>query len=161
MLDSLDKLSALPDDTRVCCTHEYTLGNLKFAGESFRRAGLKLMVEPINSRDVPRFLLNTSAQTVAMLDRVGLDNVFLQYDFYHMQIMEGDLARTVETLLPRIGHIQFADNPDRHEPGSGEINFPFLFAHLDAIGYREWASAEYRPSGRTEDSLGWFAVDEK
>jgi hydroxypyruvate isomerase len=137
------------------------LSNLKFAGESFRRAGLKLMVEPINSRDVPRFLLNTSAQTVAMLDRVGLDNVFLQYDFYHMQIMEGDLARTVETLLPRIGHIQFADNPDRHEPGSGEINFPFLFAHLDAIGYREWASAEYRPSGRTEDSLGWFAVDEK
>lgn len=132
------------------------LDNLRYAGTQFAKARLKLMVEPLNSRDVPRFLLTTSNYTLGLLDRVALPNVMLQYDFYHMQIMEGDLAATVERLLPRVGHIQFADTPGRHEPGTGEIDFRYLFAHLDRIGYAGWVSAEYRPIAGTEESLGWF-----
>ncbi len=130
--------------------------NLKHAGKQFAKAGRKLMVEPLNASDVPHFLLTTSAATIAMLDRAGLDNVMLQYDFYHMHIMEGDLAATVQRLLPRIGHIQFADTPGRHEPGTGEIDYRYLFAHLENIGYAGWASAEYRPRTTTGESLGWF-----
>ncbi len=132
------------------------LSNLKYAGKQFAKAGLNVMVEALNSHDVPRFLLTTSAHTVDLITRTGLANIKLQYDFYHMQIMEGDLANTVQRLLPHIGHIQFADTPGRHEPGTGEIDFRFLFGHLEDIGYAGWVSAEYRPKGRTEESLGWF-----
>jgi hydroxypyruvate isomerase len=134
------------------------IGNLKYAADAFRKAGLRLMVEPLNSRDMPRFLVHTSSHALALIDRAGRDNVFLQYDLYHMQIMEGDLAPTLEKWLPRIGHIQFADTPGRHEPGTGEVNFPFLFAHLDRIGYSGWVSAEYRPLTGTDASLGWMSA---
>jgi hydroxypyruvate isomerase len=130
--------------------------NLRFAARALAPAGIELLVEPINDRDMPGFLLNRSAETLALIERVGEPNVRLQYDVYHMQIMEGDLARTLERELARIGHVQIADNPGRHEPGSGEINYPFLFRWLDRIGYTGWVSAEYVPAATTEAGLGWL-----
>ncbi len=131
-------------------------GNLRFAARALAREGIELLVEPINDRDMPGFLLNRSADTLALIERVGEANVKLQYDVYHMQIMEGDLARTLQRDLPRIAHVQIADNPGRHEPGSGEINYPFLFDWLDRIGYTGWVSAEYIPAGETTAGLGWM-----
>ncbi|MDP1534469.1 MAG: TIM barrel protein, partial [Rubrivivax sp.] len=114
------------------------------------------LIEPINHFDMPGFYLNRSDQAVALLDEVGADNAFVQYDIYHAQRMEGELAATMEKLLPRIAHMQLADNPGRHEPGSGEIHYDFLFAHLDRIGYRGWIGCEYRPAAGTEAGLGWL-----
>ncbi|CAG1015995.1 MAG: hydroxypyruvate isomerase [Rhizobiaceae bacterium] len=136
---------------------EIFVGNLAYAAERLGRAGIKLLIEPINTRDIPGFFLTTSGQALAIMDRVGAANLFLQYDIYHMQVMEGDLARTIEANLPRIAHIQIADNPGRHEPGTGEINFRFLFDHLDRIGYCGFVGAEYRPATTTEAGLGWFS----
>jgi hydroxypyruvate isomerase len=92
------------------------------------------------------------------MDAVGNKNLFLQYDLYHAQVMEGDLARTLQTLLPRIGHIQIADNPGRHQPGTGEIRFDFIFERLQQMGYAGWIGCEYQPSGATVDSFGWLDV---
>ncbi|WP_394892050.1 hydroxypyruvate isomerase [Mesorhizobium sp. AaZ16] len=130
--------------------------NLKFAAEKLEKEGIKLLIEPINTRDIPGFFLNSSSQALAVMDRVGSGNIFLQYDIYHMQIMEGDLAPTIEANLGRIAHIQLADNPGRHEPGTGEINYPFLYEHLDRIGYAGWVGAEYTPKASTEAGLGWL-----
>lgn len=130
--------------------------NLKYAAPRLKDAGVKLLIEPINLLDIPGFFLNTTRQALAIMERVGSDNLFLQYDIYHMQIMEGDLARTIEKHLGRIAHVQLADNPGRHEPGTGEINYPFLYAHLDRIGYAGWVGAEYKPKAGTEAGLGWF-----
>ena len=130
--------------------------NLKFAAEKLEKAGIRLLIEPINTRDIPGFFLTNTSQALAIIDRVGSKNLFLQYDIYHMQIMEGDLARTIEANLGRIAHIQLADNPGRHEPGTGEINYPFLYDHLDRIGYDGWVGAEYKPKAGTEAGLGWF-----
>jgi hydroxypyruvate isomerase len=132
--------------------------NLKYAAERLERAGLRLLVEAINTRDMPGFFLNHSDQAIAVMDEVGVDNLFLQYDIYHMQVMEGDIANRLARLLPRIGHIQIADTPGRHEPGTGELNYPFLFGHLDRIGYDGFVSAEYRPVASTEAGLDWFAA---
>ncbi len=115
------------------------------------------MVEAINTRDIPGFHLNTSKQTMAVLDEVGSDNIFFQYDIYHMQIMEGDLAPTLRALMPRIKHIQLADNPGRGEPGTGEINYPFIYKVIDEAGYEGWIGAEYKPKAGTDDGMGWFA----
>lgn len=131
--------------------------NLKFAAAELKKAGIKLLIEPINTIDIPGFYLTHTAQALSIIDEVGSDNLFLQYDIYHMQIMEGDLARTMEKNLKRIAHIQLADNPGRHEPGTGEINYPFLFAHLDRIGYSGWIGCEYKPATTTEAGLSWFA----
>ncbi|MDR5891260.1 hydroxypyruvate isomerase [Halomonas mongoliensis] len=130
--------------------------NLRFAAGKLAAAGILLIAEPINTRDIPGFFLNRTEQALALFDEVGSDNLKLQYDIYHMQIMEGDLAPTMERHLARIAHVQIADNPGRHEPGSGEIHYPFLFAHLDRLGYEGWVSAEYKPAGRTEEGLGWL-----
>lgn len=107
---------------------------------------------------MPGFMLDTTGKVMALIEEVDADNVRLQYDIYHMQIMEGDLVRSVECLLPWIAHVQFADNPGRHEPGTGEINFSNVFTALDNMGYEGWVSAEYRPSGATEQTLGWFSA---
>ncbi|PKO84203.1 MAG: hydroxypyruvate isomerase [Betaproteobacteria bacterium HGW-Betaproteobacteria-11] len=131
--------------------------NLRFAAAMTRRAGVELLLEPLNSRDVPGFLLPTPQAALALIAEMGSDNLHLQYDLYHAQIMAGDLTHMLETELPRIGHIQLADVPGRHEPGTGEINFDFLFARLDALGYAGWVGCEYQPSGRSEASLGWLA----
>ncbi|RUM96474.1 hydroxypyruvate isomerase [Pseudaminobacter arsenicus] len=130
--------------------------NLSFAAEKLKAAGIRLLIEPINTRDIPGFFLTNTKQALDIIKRVGSDNLYLQYDIYHMQIMEGDLARTIEANLGRIAHIQLADNPGRHEPGTGEINYPFLYEHLDRIGYSGWVGAEYKPKAGTFEGLGWF-----
>lgn len=129
--------------------------NLRFAAAELKKAGLRLLIEPVNTFDIPGFYLNRTAQAVAILDEVGADNAFVQYDIYHAQRMEGELAATMQKYLPRIGHVQLADNPGRHEPGTGEINYAFLFAHLDRLGYGGWIGCEYKPAATTEAGLGW------
>lgn len=131
-------------------------GNLRFAAAELKNAGVLLVVEPINFYDMPGFFLNTSAQGIAAIDAAGNDNIKLQYDIYHMQRMEGELAETLTRLMPRIGHIQMAGNPKRTEPDRGEINYPFLLALIDRLGYTGWIGAEYKPTGRTEDGLDWL-----
>ena len=131
------------------------VANLRYAAAELKRAGLKLLVEPINTFDIPGFTLSHTVQALGILDEVAADNAFLQYDVYHAQRMEGELGNTLARHLPRIAHIQIADNPGRHEPGSGEINFAWLFRHLDAIGYTGWVGCEYRPATTTEAGLDW------
>lgn len=150
----------VPADADRGVYHATFINNLRFAAGEFKRAGLELMIEPLNSRDVPGFFLNHSRQAIDIIREVGADNLKLQYDLYHMQLMEGALAQTMEELLPFIGHIQFADTPGRHEPGTGELNFDFLFRHLDRIGYSGWTSAEYRPLITTAASLSWHRASE-
>ena len=134
---------------------ETLVQNLQFAARELKKAGLALMIEPVNTRTIPGFFLNHSAQAVAVLEQVGEDNAFIQYDLFHMQIMEGDLAKTIERLLPRIGHMQIADVPERHEPGTGELNFGFLLAEIDRLGYKGAIGCEYIPAGDTLSGLGW------
>jgi hydroxypyruvate isomerase len=134
---------------------ETLVENLRFAAAKLKAAGLTLLTEPVNPRTVPGFFLNTSRQGIEAIDAAGADNLKLQYDIFHMQIVEGDLARSIERLLPSIGHMQLADVPDRHEPGSGEINFEFLLGHIDRLGYRGWIGCEYQPSGDTLQGLAW------
>ena len=130
--------------------------NLRYAASELKKNGLRLLIEPINTFDIPGFYLNRTAQAMSILDEVGADNAFVQYDIYHAQRMEGELAATMQKHLPRIGHIQLADNPGRNEPGTGEINYPYLFAHLDRIGYTGWIGCEYKPATTTEAGLGWY-----
>ena len=132
------------------------IDNLRLAAAELQRAGVRLLVEPINTRDIPNFFLNTTRQALEILAEVGSDNLWIQYDAYHMQIMEGDLARTIEANLSRIAHVQIADNPGRNEPGTGEINYEFLLNFLDQIGYRGWIGCEYRPRTNTKAGLGWM-----
>ena len=129
--------------------------NLRYAADRLQAAGLTLLTEPANPRTIPGFFLNTSQQGVAAIDAAGAANLMLQYDIFHMQIVEGDLAKTIERLLPKIGHLQLADVPDRHEPGTGEINFDFLLPHIDRLGYRGWIGCEYLPQGDTIQGLAW------
>src|SRR5689334_1821328 len=131
------------------------VANVRYAARRLSEVGVQLVIEPINTRTVPGFFLSGSAQAIDVLDAAGEGNAFLQYDVFHMQIMEGDLAATLERLLPRIGHIQVADVPERHEPGTGEVNFEFLLAHLDAIGYSGRVGCEYNPRGHTLEGLQW------
>ena len=131
------------------------VANLKYAAAALKQAGLKLLIEPINSHDIPGFYLNRTAHALAILDDVGAENAYVQYDIYHAQRMEGELAATMQKHLARIGHIQLADNPGRNEPGTGEINYAFLFAHLERIGYVGWIGCEYKPATNTEAGLGW------
>ena len=131
--------------------------NLRYAAPELAKAGIKLLAEPVNNRDIPGFYLNKSAQAISIMDEVGSDNLYLQYDFYHTQIMEGDLTTTFRRLKNRIAHVQIADNPGRNEPGTGEINYPFIFGMLDAEGYAGWVGCEYKPAAATTAGLGWFA----
>ena len=148
-------LGKTPDGVAPDVLRTTVVDNLRFAADALAAAGLRLLVEPINTFDIPGFYLSRSDQALAIIDAVGADNVFLQFDLYHAQRMEGELAGTLSRQLPRIGHIQLADTPGRHEPGTGEINFPFLFAHLDALGYAGWVGCEYVPATTTEAGLGW------
>lgn len=135
---------------------ETFLSNLKFAAEKLADAGIRLITEPINTRDIPGFYLNHTSQARAIIEEVDSPNLGLQHDIYHMQIMEGDLAPTIEANLDIIRHVQIADTPGRNEPGTGEINYPFIFAFLDRIGYEGWIGCEYRPLGATEAGLSWI-----
>ena len=140
-----------PDDARATL-----VANLGYAADQLDGVGLALVIEPINTFDIPGFFLTGTVQAVSILDEVGADNAYVQYDIYHMQRMEGELAATLKKYLPRIGHVQLADNPGRNEPGTGEINYPFLFAHLDRIGYDGWIGCEYKPATTTDAGLGWL-----
>ena len=142
-------------DRRVL--EETFVANLAFAAEATRRRRVKLLIEPINTRDMPGFFLNRSDEALRLMRRVGSDNLHLQADIYHMQVMEGDLARRLEAAMAAIAHIQIADNPGRHEPGSGEINYPFLLGLIDRLGYAGWVGCEYHPLTTTEAGLAWMA----
>ena len=132
------------------------VGNLRGAARRLEDAGIRLLIESINTRDIPGFFLRTTAQALDIIGEAGSANLFLQYDVYHMQIMEGDLAMTIQNNLDRIAHVQIADNPGRHEPGTGEINYDFLFDFLDRIGYAGWVGCEYKPAAGTEPGLVWM-----
>jgi hydroxypyruvate isomerase len=134
---------------------ETYVSNLRYAAGELARHGMTLLIEPINTRTIPGFYLNKSAQALAIIDEAGAANLKLQYDLFHMRIMGDDLAKTIAANLNRIGHMQVADVPDRHEPGTGEIDFPGLFDLIDRLGYRGWIGAEYVPAGKTEDGLAW------
>ncbi|MDE2370728.1 MAG: hydroxypyruvate isomerase [Burkholderiales bacterium] len=147
-----------PADVAADVLRRTVVENLRFAAARLKQAGLRLLIEPINTHDIPGFYLNRTAQAAGLLDEVGADNAYIQYDIYHAQRMEGELAATMAKYLPRIGHIQLADNPGRNEPGTGEIHYPFLFAHLDRIGYDGWIGCEYKPATTTAAGLGWRAA---
>ena len=132
------------------------VANLKFAAPRLADAGIRLQIEPLNRRDNPGALLATTDDFERIFDRVGEDNLYLQYDFYHMQIMQGDLVRTYERLQGRINHVQVADNPGRHEPGTGEIGYPFVLARLERLGYAGWVGCEYVPATSVAAGLGWL-----
>lgn len=132
------------------------VANLRHAAQKLAQHGIDLLIEPINTFDIPGFFVSTTAQGLSILDEVGAPNAYIQYDAYHMQRMEGELAGTLSKHLARIGHIQIADNPGRNEPGTGEINYPFLFAHLKRIGYPGAIGCEYKPASTTEAGLAWM-----
>jgi hydroxypyruvate isomerase len=148
----------VPEGVSHAEAEEVFVQNLRYAADAFARQGIRLLVEPINTWDIPGFFLNRSAQAIDLIGRVGSDNLYLQYDVYHMQRTEGELAATIQRHLRRIAHIQIADTPGRHEPGSGEINYRYLFQHLDAIGYAGWVGCEYKPRDGTVPGLAWRAA---
>src|SRR5262249_41802743 len=137
--EQLNCLAGLaPKGTDTQNLRETLVANLSYAAGALKTAGIKLLIEAINTRDMPGYFVNHTKDTLALTEETGSDNSFVPYDIYHMQIMEGDLTPTIEANLARIAHMQLADNPGRHEPGTGEINYPFLFKKLDAIGYDGW-----------------------
>lgn len=129
--------------------------NLAFAAEAIKPTGIRFIIEPINPFDIPGFFLNRTDDALAIVKEIGPDRLAIQYDIYHAQRTEGELAATIERVLPHIGHMQLADNPGRNEPGTGEIAWPFLFARIDALGYGGWIGCEYRPKAGTVEGLGW------
>ena len=146
----------LPDGVTSAQAHETLVANLQFAAQKLKSANIKLLMEPINTFDIPGFFLNRMDQAKAIIDEVGSDNLFIQYDLYHAQRVEGELAANAKKYLAHIGHIQLADNPGRNEPGTGEMNYPFLFKYLDKIGYAGWIGCEYKPATTTQAGLGWI-----
>jgi hydroxypyruvate isomerase len=144
-----------PKGVDLAEVQEVLIGNLRFAADELRRENIRLLVEPVNSRDIPGFHLDRVEKAVALLDAVGSPNAFLQYDFYHQQRSGGELIATYRALRDRIAHVQVADNPGRHEPGTGEIAYDFIFETLDRDGYDGWVGCEYKPQATTSEGLGW------
>lgn len=135
---------------------ETLVSNVRFAAEETQKAGVMLVVEAINSQDIPGFYLSTTKQVLALLKAADHPNAHIQYDIYHMQIMEGNLTKTIGENIERIGHMQLADVQGRHEPGTGEINFDHIFRFVDGLSYDGWIGCEYNPSKTTEESLSWL-----
>jgi hydroxypyruvate isomerase len=136
--------------------HRTLVDNLRFAAATLDKEGIRLLVEPLNPLDFPEFYLYGTRRTLQLIEEIGHPNLRLQYDIYHMQIVEGDLMRTIQANFNRILHFQIADNPGRHEPGTGEINYPNIFRFLDKLGYQGWIGCEYKPLRTTEEGLGWM-----
>jgi len=145
----------VPEGVDRAMLHATYVSNLKQAARRLAREGMRALIEPLSERTVANCFLRSSAQAAQVLDDVAADNVRIQYDLFHMQILEGNLAATIGRLLPCIGHLQIADVPGRDEPGSGEINFEFLLRHIDALGYSGWVGCEYNPRGDTLEGLKW------
>ena len=145
----------VPAGVSTEAAHKTVVENLRLAAGELEAAGLRLLIEPINTFDIPGFFLTRTDQALALIDEVGSTNLRVQYDIYHAQRMEGELGNKLAKNLARIGHIQLADNPGRGEPGTGEINYPWLFRHIDSIGYDGWIGCEYKPRSDTVDGLGW------
>jgi len=146
------RISGYDDDK-----HWSTLaGNVRFAAKVLQGKGLRLMVEPINHFDIPGFFLNRTDQALKLIDAAGMPNVFVQYDVYHAQREEGELASKLRSHIDKIGHIQIADNPGRHQPGTGEINYRFIFKEIDASGYMGHVGLEYVPVPDSKTSFGWI-----
>ena len=154
--ERLTCLAGIPDDgTNPEVAEETMIRNLQFAADTAARIGAIVLVEPLNTRDVPGTFVSTSSHGARLVRAAMRDNVRLQFDVYHTQIMEGDITTKFSELLPMIGHVQIADNPGRHEPGSGEINYPFVLNHIANSGYEGWIGAEYMPDDDTESGLDW------
>ena len=147
-----------PHDVTDGQAYGAVVDNLKFAAGALKAEGIGLLVEPINTFDIPGFYLSGTEQALGIIRETGSDNIRVQYDIYHMQRMEGELAATIKANLPMIGHIQLADNPGRFEPGTGEINYRYLFGMLDEIGYSGWIGCEYKPKAGTAAGLSWIAA---
>jgi len=148
-------IGKLPASANLAETRATVVDNLRFAAKALQAAGIGLLIEPINHYDIPGFYLSRTDQALALIDEVGEANLRVQYDIYHAQRTEGELGNTLKNHLARIGHIQLADNPGRGEPGSGEINYRWLFQHIDQLGYDGWIGCEYKPRGSTLEGLGW------
>ncbi|MGB3742857.1 MAG: hydroxypyruvate isomerase [Castellaniella sp.] len=146
----------VPAGVDQATAHKTFVENLRHAAAELKKAGIRLVIEPINTFDIPGFFLSRTDQALAIVAEVGSDNLQVQYDIYHAQRMEGELGNTISRQLASIGHIQLADNPGRHEPGTGEINYAWLLRHIDQTGYQGWIGCEYKPAGKTEDGLGWI-----
>ena len=151
----IGKVPAGADPKQVDAT---VVENLRYAAAELEKHGLRLLIEAINTFDIPGFHLNRTAQAIALIEEVGSPNLWLQHDVYHMQRMEGELANTIARHLPRIAHMQIADTPGRHEPGTGEINYAWLFRFIDQLGYDGWIGCEYKPAAGTREGLGWIAA---
>jgi len=143
------------DAERAAFSSTY-LANLALAAEKAAPLGITVLIEPINTRSIPGYFLNYQRDGRRIIEQVGAANLKLQLDFFHCQIMEGDLAQHLRELIGVVDHVQVAGVPERHEPDVGEINYPYLFDLLDGLGYAGWVGCEYQPKGRTEDGLGWF-----
>src|SRR5690606_24549082 len=135
---------------------ETFLTHLEYAAAQCAQHGINVLIEPINSRDMPNYFLSRQDQAHAIVQEVSAANLKVQMDFYHAQIMEGDIAMTFRKYQPKIGHIQIAGVPDRHEPDTGEVNYAYLFKLLDELGYNGWVGCEYRPAHGTLAGLGWM-----
>lgn len=149
------------DDRAKGAAQEYRetyIANLKSAAKALAKENMRLLIEPINTRDMPGYFLTGTRQAISIIDEVAAPNIALQFDCYHMQIMEGDLSARITELKDRIAHIQIASVPGRNEPDDqGELNYTYIFKLLEHLGYNGWIGCEYRPRGATTDGLGWFA----
>ncbi len=143
-------------DVSIADQFETARTNYAWAASRCESQGVLLCVEPLNRIDNPGYMIPTSTQMLALIEEIGHPNLRLQYDFYHQQRMEGNLVAFLSDHIGQIGHIQIADSPDRHEPGTGEINYDYVFEKIDELGYGGWVSLEYKPSTTTEASLGWL-----
>ncbi len=150
-----------PDGMPESALRTTLVANLRLAAAELGKHGIRLLIEPINRFDIPGFYLNTVEQAAAIIEEVGGDNLFIQYDLYHQQRTEGELIGTYKRHADRIAHIQLADNPGRNEPGTGEINYPFVFDALEAAGYEGWIGCEYKPRTTTAEGLGWLGAEQK
>jgi hydroxypyruvate isomerase len=146
----------LPNEDLRQKHHAVYLENLSHAAQEAAKVGITVLIEPINTRDMPGFFLNRQDQGQAVCKEVGADNLKVQFDFYHCQIVEGDVTSKLRRDFAGIGHIQIAGVPDRHEPNIGEVNYPWLFEEIDRLGYTGWVGCEYRPKGDTSEGLQWL-----
>jgi len=146
----------VPPGASLAAVQATYIANLKYAAAELAKHNITLMIEAINTRDMPGFFLNTQAQSYAVVEEVGAPNLKMQMDLYHMQIMEGDLEVKLRKYAAHCGHVQVAGVPQRHEPDTGEVRYSYLFDLLDEIGYNGWVGCEYRPAGKTVDGLAWF-----